>query len=216
MSPTPASTRRLLVATALGGALWIGLLVGLAPWDLQLSQALAEPDGFFSLAIARWGEWPTWTWTALCLVFLVLGRRVQELRAPARATVLLALVHPLVLTQSLKQLWGRVRPRHLSPDLLDYTPFFEPAGVGAGESFPSGHAAAASVLLPLALWLWRRGGAQRGLALMVVAWVLTVGVGRVVAEAHFPTDVVFSLGVGALLTPWLLRRRPAPQAPTAG
>lgn len=198
--------RSALLALAAG----LALLVVAGPWDLALSGAVADPDLLLARVVRDYGETPAWVLTAGALVFLVGCRceRRAHLVAPARATVLLALLHPLLLTQALKYLWGRVRPRDLA-SAAEFTSWWWPAGPGAGDSFPSGHVAMASVTLVLALWLARRR--RWALAAVPAAYVLLVAVGRVLAGAHYLTDVLASVVVGAALALALLR----PTVPTA-
>lgn len=182
-------------------ALWVGLLFAAAPADLPLSQALVGHTHGLAEAVRRFGELPGWMAVLGALWVLARGDRfAPESRRTARATVLLALLHPLLITQSLKLLWGRVRFRDLQ-DAAVFTPFYLPAGPGTGVSFPSGHAAMASVVLPLAVALWRRG--RRGWAGALTAYVIVVAYGRIAIGAHYLTDVLFSVGLGVVLSAWM-------------
>ena len=192
---------------ALGFLVWAAAMALAAPWDLQLSLAVVDrQDGLGQLVWAL-GEAPSWALLAACLAVLALGnqrrRGLRALRPLAWAVVLLAVVYPLLLTQAIKYFWGRVRFVDLLPDLSNYTPFYLPAGVGAGLSFPSGHTAMGFLPAPLPLFFAARG--QRLAALLsglaVLVYGLVVAWGRIVLGAHYLTDTLFSMGLELLLAP---------------
>jgi undecaprenyl-diphosphatase len=109
-------------------------------------------------------------------------------------------------------LFGRDRPPH--GDWVMHA---------AGYSFPSGHTATATLaagILCLGLFHWTRH-AMRWVALVVlVAWVLLEGIGRVYLGVHWPTDVLSGWLLGALLTVLVAllfaRLRPGPQRAEPG
>lgn len=175
--------------------------------------ALVDRTSAFGELVSFWGEWPAWAVIILSLATLIAGRwgsaRQREPWGPLAGTVIiLALLSPTLITQCLKFFWGRVRYIHLAADLSDYTPFYMPAGVGAGESFPSGHVAMAfiSVAIPFSLT-----AQQRGRWVKVLCWALAllygcgVAWGRVIHGKHFLTDTLFAAGSTALLAPIILR-----------
>ncbi len=194
---------------AAGLAAWIAALLLAAPWDLEVSAALVDRQASLGRVVALAGEWPAWAATAFCIVILVLGRKPDSVlrawRPLALAIVVLAIIHPLIITQSFKFLWGRVRFRDLGMDFAGFTPFYIPAGPGAGLSFPSGHVAMAFALTPLAFfparlrWLTFCG---------VLLYGLVVAFGRIQAGAHYLTDCLFAAGLSfllaAVLARWLL------------
>jgi membrane-associated phospholipid phosphatase len=194
-------------------AVWVATLAVAAPWDLEVSLALVDREATLGRLVALAGEWPAWAATAFCVVILILGRKPESSFRPWRplawAVILLAIISPLIITQAFKFLWGRVRFRDLGVDFAGYTPFYIPAGPGAGLSFPSGHVAMSLVLTPLVFFLTR----LRWLALSgVLLYGLVVAFGRIQAGAHYLTDCIFSIGmsflVGAVLVRWLIKSRP--------
>ncbi|NMB77058.1 MAG: phosphatase PAP2 family protein [Myxococcales bacterium] len=195
-----------LGAAGLAAALWL-----LSPLDLLLSRSLHQPGSAFGRIVLLCGEWPGWLAVLLCALGLVWSRRRPGLRRSRPlflAVILLALLHPLLVTQALKFGWGRVRPADLRADASNYTPFFYPAGPGAGESFPSGHVAMSLAAAPLPFHLWRhrqRRAAAAAFAGLLALGVL-VGLGRMVAGAHYATDCLFSLGLSFLLAAVIERR----------
>ena len=200
-----------------GLAAWAAALAFASPWDLEVSSALVDREAVLGRLVALAGEWPAWAATAFCVAVLILGRKPESSFRPWRplalAIVLLAIISPLIITQSFKFLWGRVRFRDLGVDFAGFTPFYIPAGPGAGLSFPSGHVAMSLVLTPLVFFLTR----LRWLALCgVLLYGLVTAFGRIQAGAHYLTDCIFSIGVsflvGAVLVWWLARSRPGSDA----
>ncbi len=124
----------------------------------------------------------------------------------AAATVAVAVLGGLLLSQALK--WGFARPR---PDLVPH------GQTVYTQSFPSGHAMLSAVVyLTLGALLARTQPRRRvKLYFLAVAGVLTVvvGVSRVYLGVHWPTDVLAGWTVGAgwaflcwLIMLWLQRR----------
>jgi len=220
-SMRPALPARTFWCLWVGGALaWVLALALASPVDLPLARACYQPRGLLARLVARWGEVPAWCLVALALVVLG-GRRRTNLHrwVPlAGALLLLAVLEPLLITQTLKQLWGRVRFRNLAGDPVGYTPFYLPAGPGAGESFPSGHVAMAWVSAVLAFWSSRvaRWPAVLLAWLLVLGYGTLVALGRMQAGAHYLTDCLFSAGLCLLLGAWLVRRFTAARWPRAG
>ncbi len=96
------------------------------------------------------------------------------------------------LVSSLKLVWGRVRFRDLQPTAGDFTPWYSPQGWTGHASFPSGHAALGWLLLT-SLLIWPRGTRPyRWTLAACLAWGVFVAASRVVAGAHYLSDVLFS------------------------
>lgn len=132
----------------------------------------------------------------------------------AAATVAVAVVSGLLLSQALK--WGFARPR---PDLVPH------GQVVYTQSFPSGHAMLSAVVYLTLGALLARTQARRRVKLyfLAVAALLTVvvGVSRVYLGVHWPTDVLagWTVGAGWALLCWLtmlwLQRRGQVEAESA-
>lgn len=216
-----ASARTFWTVWGICFALWAATLAIVSPWDLNISIAMANPDATFGRLVATGGEWPAWAVVLGCVIVLIAGRKKESLLhplwIPALGIIILAIIHPLAITQGFKFLWGRVRFRDLGADFTGYTPFYIPAGPGAGLSFPSGHVAMAFVLTPVVFFLARLRGAVP--ALIALAGVLLYGCltafGRIQAGAHYLTDCIFSAGLSFLLAAVLVRRLTVqPRAPS--
>jgi membrane-associated phospholipid phosphatase len=98
-----------------------------------------------------------------------------------------------ILAQIVKQLVGRARPElWLGP--AHYAP-------GSSTSFPSGHTVGAFALAGVLVF------ASRNLPLRVIAFLLALAVGlsRILAFRHWPSDVFASMTLG-LVTSWVATR----------
>jgi membrane-associated phospholipid phosphatase len=181
----------------------------LAVWvirhDLALSEAAraipgSHDDGSFWWLINFYGEIPTWTVVGLAALaclgsWLVRPWRASWGRFRPQLLFLLATaaLGPGIITQGLKAIFNRPRP----DDILGFLPAFVIGPANHDRGFPSGHTAAAFVLLALAFFIPRTKPLLRALAgSLFVLWGCAVGLARVVYGAHYPTDVLF----GALLT----------------
>lgn len=208
------SARRFWAVWTAGLAVWAIGLIMIAPHDLTIAQAVYNPQSIPARAVALAGEWPLWIVFLGSLGALAFHARLfpnrPRYRDVATLIVLQAIVHPFLITQALKRLWGRVRFRDLSPGLLDYTHFYEPAGPGAGQSFPSGHVAMSLILAPLVFYVFASQKRAAALALLgaVSAYGLFVSYCRMVTGAHYPTDVAFSFGCSFLVAALIVRYVP--------
>lgn len=129
--------------------------------------------------------------------------REHLLRLTGRLALLFIAVGATGLAADLvKILVGRARPKHLFGDGLMA---LSPGSLSASWwSFPSGHATTIGavavtlvLLLPRFAWLW-------------IALALVVAVGRIGATAHFVSDTIAGLwlgAIGATLVSWALARR---------
>jgi membrane-associated phospholipid phosphatase len=145
----------------------------------------------------RYGRW---VWLALGLLVLAGQWAVSDYRFPhridrfARVAVGVALLNFGLFVNICKPLWGRVRFQDLAPGYADFTPWYLPQGVTGHHSFPSGHAAAGWLLLPLILLVRDRPRSVRiSVAALAIAWGAMVATGRVVIGAHYASDVLFTV-----------------------
>jgi membrane-associated phospholipid phosphatase len=198
-------TPRVLAVLGLILAAAIVLAFFFARHDLALSEAAqalpgSHADYSFWWLINYYGEAPTWTIVILAalayLVSFVSGRPAKSMaRFRPHLLYLLstAALAPGLINQGLKALVNRPRPG----DGLGFLPLFKIGPAAHDNGFPSGHTAAAFVLLALAFLVPRSKPLLRALAgTGFIVWGIAVGVARVVYGVHYPSDVLF----GALVT----------------
>jgi undecaprenyl-diphosphatase len=207
--------RPFLVAGAVAFVLAVGVLAWMAgeavPGDYvelegRIMRAFRQPDD-----LAR-GLGPPWVTmvvrdiTALggvpvltLLVALVLGFLVLRRRPRAAWLILFAVAGGAAVTQTIKTLAERERPR-IVPHLMQVT----------SKSFPSGHSMMSStVYLTLGVLLGQTMARRREKAYLIGAALLLtvlVGLSRVYLGVHYPTDVLagWSAGVAWALVFWYL------------
>ena len=163
-----------------------------------------------------------WVWLALALVLFALHLTTQGYRFTerterfARITAAVAILNVVLFVHVFKPLWGRVRFRDLDTNFTDFTPWYLPQGLTGNHSFPSGHTALGWMLLPLlVLASDLKRPVRLCVAAILVAWGLFVATGRVVAGAHYASDVLFSTGVAFAVFAFWARRDPSKAAQPA-
>ncbi len=186
-------------------ALWpVGIALVLTALGTCLLQQRSWDTGWF-LALNGASASVAWMASALSVIGLgVSALLMTALLGPQRARTLAALLTLLLLggllVQGIKSAAGSPRPvAVLGPEQVQVI------GIPMlSRSMPSGHAALWGGLLALGLCAPRRawGISMRGRrgALAVLAWLaLAGGMARVLAGAHWPSDVLFGLALGLAL-----------------
>ena len=212
----------------LGTAVGADLRLSRCFYDVEVPQRWFLKTAVPWIWLNRYGEYPVWLLTAGAATVWCgsLRRRawVRYRRACALLVLAVAFGPGLVVNGILKPLWGRPRPHQV--DLFGgaqpYQYWWQPGHLGGGKSFSSGHAAVGYVLVAgIYLVAQRRRGLVLGGALIYGS---LVGLARIVAGAHFVSDVLWSgslmcLTVATLHTvlPAMLPPDLAPEfAPTKG
>ncbi len=153
------------------------------------------------LWLYSWGVYPAWILGCCGAIVWPLSfawKRLERWRDPALFYALLLLIGPGIIVNACKPCWQRPRP-HATVEFGGPRGFV-PAGQRGGEkddaSFPSGHAAMGFYLMAPAFVCYRR---RPWLAAAFLALGLCygglMGMGRIVAGAHFPSDVLWSAGL---------------------
>jgi membrane-associated phospholipid phosphatase len=143
---------------------------------------------------------------ALILILLILNfllhNKIKKLKIPdsleqfSKISVLLGVYGYLFLIQPLKIFWGRVRFRDLDTLYSNFTPWFLPIGINGNQSFPSGHAAMAWIILPLLILVVNKSKSMKVcLHTIIIFWGLAVSLSRVVMGAHYASDVLFGSSI---------------------
>lgn len=119
------------------------------------------------------------------------------------ATALLYFLLVILVMNSLKTVWGRMRFREMTDPLNEFTRWYQICGRGefdnAYASFPSGHSMnSAGVILMLLLpdIIPALEDKKKLLRICTYIWCVVVGASRVLMGAHFASDVT----VGILLS----------------
>lgn len=144
-----------------------------------------------------------------CLFFYLLARAVptsqhMNLRKAAKVGLLLAISAILLIT-ILKMLWGRMRFREMTDPANQFTRWYLPQSLTTNNefmSFPSGHAANATVVLWISLlptFVKSLVGKKRLLEVTAIVWIVLVMISRIVMGAHFATDVIVGMLISMML-----------------
>ena len=133
------------------------------------------------LVVSALARWLAGVEIALMLVLAISGKRDSA----ARMLVAVGLVY--VASDALGRVWPRSRPFARLSDVQGLAPH------SPERSFPSRHVAAGLAMAAIG----GRSHRRLGLLMSVVAW--TLGVSRVVAGLHYPSDVLGGAALGMLL-----------------
>ena len=149
-----------------------------------------------------WGVYPAWILGGGGLLVWIVSffwTKLKDWRDPGLFFALLLIVGPGILVNWVfKPCWSRPRPHATAPfgGPREFLPVWH---VGTGDddsSFPSGHAATGFYLMAPAFVCYRR---RPWLALAFLLFGLTagtvIGLARIVAGGHFPSDVLWSGGI---------------------
>jgi len=188
------------------GILLTVALFAASPYDLVISQNLAHLDSRLGQFIKIYGTMPFIPLYLLCLVLLLVPsfrKSFHALSVAASALIVQALGHTWIVTSLFKWLWGRTRFYHLNPDYSNYMSIFDFDTGGAGVSFTSGHVATALVTLPIVMALARYGKVRAARIVLVcnVTWGAFMAYARILAGAHYATDVLGSAALACFFVP---------------
>jgi membrane-associated phospholipid phosphatase len=155
------------------------------------------------------------------VVLAVLRRRAAEFTRRyavfSKVVIRITLVVALAVVQVMKAFWGRASYRNLGPDQAGYSPWYFPQGFNEDRSFPSGHVVMAWMLLAVIILARYAPRAVRAAAWVVpFVWGTVVAVERIIAGAHYASDVLFGTGFTLLAFLLLYRRYGPPPAPGTG
>jgi membrane-associated phospholipid phosphatase len=195
----PAAATGLALTLAMVVAVGGGLLLGVLAYLIRTSSQLIGADN----GVAKWGNHhasatsthvlngitqlgSVYTILALC-VLLALAETIRERSVWVVPFIVAVMGGEEILTATVKQLAGRVRPT------------FNPAAATLGPSFPSGHSATAAAFYAttaLLLGRWRSRPARAVLTGVAVGIAVAVAASRVLLDVHWLSDVIAGLALG--------------------
>jgi membrane-associated PAP2 superfamily phosphatase len=176
--------------------------------DLRIEALFYRPDDGWTWrhaqpweALYRWGTIPGLLLTIGSLVALSFslakGRWTRYQRGLLVVSLTAILGAGLLINAVLKPYWGRPRPRQVQAfdGEWAYRAVHQRGTPGQGESFPCGHCTMG--FLFVTLFFLRREVPRVALAggAFGLVYGSLVGMARMVQGAHFPTDVLWSLGL---------------------
>jgi len=133
----------------------------------------------------------------LTLIIVIILKKIAVNFSPAvlltsKVISAMSLIGYLIFIQIIKIFWGRLRFRDLNVLQSGFTEWYLPQGITGGESFPSGHAAMAWMLLPIILLIPKKNKIVKIFTTgLIIAWGIAVPLSRVVIGAHYASDVLF-------------------------
>lgn len=149
-----------------------------------------------------WGVYPAWIMGCGGIVVWIVSffwKKLERWRDPGLFLALLLIVGPgIVVNVLFKPYWSRPRP-HATVPFGGEREFLLVWQRGSGQedsSFPSGHAAMGFYLMAPALVCYRRQPRLAAAFLLLgLASGTVIGLARMVAGCHFPSDVLWAGGL---------------------
>lgn len=178
-----------------------------------LFAAIAAMGGFMTYNYLRENlahvspVWAVVIGLAIAALGIWIARSVPEenrtLALKYAATALLYFLLVILIMNSVKTVWGRMRFREMTDPINEFTRWYQIVPRGGFNniyaSFPSGHSmnsAGVILLMLLPPMIPALKGREKLLHILVYVWCAVVGISRVFMGAHFSSDVT----VGVLLS----------------
>lgn len=138
---------------------------------------------------------------------------VSQYKNVAKVGLAVMIVGGIATVWLFKIPWGRWTYRDIleAGNIALFTPWYLPQGNNGHHSFFSGHTALSFSVLPFLLFLKKDHRARNILLVVLLLWGLIGGMSRIVAGAHFASDVLFGAGE-TLFCFWIFRNKFAPDA----
>lgn len=133
---------------------------------------------------------------------------VSQYKSAAKVGLAVMLIGGIVTVWLFKIPWGRWTYR----DILEagnaalFTPWYLPQGNNGHHSFFSGHTALSFTVIGYILFLKKNHNARNILFGLLLLWGVIGGLSRIVAGAHFASDVLFGAGETLLWFLFLAKR----------
>ncbi len=125
---------------------------------------------------------------------------VKKCFVPAIYTII-TLVSAYLFNEVAKFIWGRIRIRDLvaAGSLDGFVNWYQVSGHTGYDSFPSGHALQAILMFMIILWMVALGASKKAKVITsvgIVCWTVLMMFSRILAGAHFLSDVTAGFAVG--------------------
>ncbi len=153
-------------------------------------------------ALYDWGYYPAWILGCGGLAVWLASFRWTKLkpwRDPGLYYGLVFIIGPgIIVNGMLKPYWGRPRPNAIVQfgGEREFLKVWEWGGWQDESSFPSGHASTGFYLMvPAFVYYRRRRGLALAFVLLGILSGITIGIARIVAGGHFPSDILWAGGV---------------------
>ena len=150
----------------------------------------------------NWGAYPAWILGVGGMVVWMasfLWKRLRPWRDAGLFYALLLIVGPGILVNCVfKPFWSRPRPQATTAfgGEREFLPVWQRGHGEEDSSFPSGHAAMGFYLMAPAFVCWRRRPwLAVAFLLLGLAGGAVIGLARMVAGGHFPSDVLWAGGI---------------------
>ena len=186
------------------------IILALHLWDADIIRVTAQstnPLMEFLRTVTNAIRTLMWLPISIVIWFVTAILLSPKLRDNARAwfvtlhswatLVLASIIVASVPVETGKLAIGRARPFMLDEVGAAYFSPFK--GQFLYESFPSGHSMMAGVMM-VSLWIF-----QPRWRILTVPICISLGISRLAAGAHYPTDVVAGLAIGFVTTWWVAR-----------
>ncbi|MBQ0125395.1 MAG: phosphatase PAP2 family protein [Clostridiales bacterium] len=135
-------------------------------------------------------------------VFKLDKNKLRAFFIPAVVTVIAGLC-VLVCVEGIKNIWGRVRMREIiaASDASLFTSWYIPNFFSGSKSFPSAHAANATLMFLVPIWFGKsvKPETRKLTNLIVITWTALLSFSRICAAAHYLSDVAFGFAVSFVI-----------------
>ncbi len=176
-------------------------------WDLLIAGQLWNPtDGWFLGNQEPWAffyenlDWPVVAVAVAALLLFIMSFKVSKLKPWRWELLLIVLViaigDGLIVNLTLKEYWGRPRPREVLQfgGTYDFVPLWTFGPAGDNSSFTCGHCAAAWSFIVFGFIFLHRSRVKAALAFIAAGIFGTLmSITRMVQGGHFFSDAMWSL-----------------------
>lgn len=158
-----------------------------------VNQTLSNPLTDFLMPLIT-NDWILRIGYVLALILLLWRGSPRWRRAALGSVLALALADQLA-NSVFKPLFERIRPCQ-APELFEFLRVL--VNCGAGQSFPSSHAANAFAVASFFIWISRHDACLKYLRWGLVSAASLVALSRVFVGVHYPADIIAGAALGSM------------------